>query len=459
MTKDREPDNQFHQVGYNIRRTLALAIPVTLSRAGTVAFITVDTVMAGRAGSDELAFYGLALAPHMPLFVISLGLLTGVPVLISQADGAGRYARCGPIWRKALYSAVILGLITGVMMQFGEGFFRLVGQTEDLSAGGAYALEMFGYGMPGLLIFITTSFMLETIGRPRFVTLVTFLANFLNFGLNWVFIEGNLGAPEMGAAGAALGTSITRWVMAAALVIYALNLPEAAKYGLRPGRGDPASAGLGNLLRIGLPYGLAIGFETLAFSTVAMFAGLMGEANLAGYQAAMNVTTLIFMVGLGIMVAASVRVGNAVGRRDRYGMALAGWTGLGLVLCTMVVISVLLNSNLEWVAGIYSSDTAVLTVAISSLAIIAFIILVDGAQAVMLGALRGAGDVLFPTLFHLISFWVVAVPLAWFLGLHQEMGVRGLFLGMSAGLITAAVLLSLRFHIVSRREIRAYVDR
>ncbi|MET4805251.1 MATE family efflux transporter [Limibacillus sp. MBR-115] len=459
MFSGREPDNQFHQIGYNVRRTLTLSIPVTLSRAGTVAFITVDTVMVGQTGSEELAFYGLAFAPHMPLFVISLGLLSGVPVLIAQADGAGRFARCGPIWRTGLILATILGLITGIMTLFGQSFFTAIGQSAHLSAGGARVLEMFGYGMPGLLIFITTSFMLETIGRERFVTLVTFLANFLNFGLNWLLIEGNLGAPAMGAAGAALGTSITRWAMAAALLLFAFNLPEVGKYALRPGRGDPGGARFADLLRIGVPYSLAIGSETLAFSTVAMFAGLMGETSLAGYQAAMNVNALIFMVGLGLMVAASVRVGNAVGRGDRIGLALAGWTGMGLVLFCMLVISILLNLDLEWVAGLYTDDAAVMAVAASALSIIALYILIDGAQAVMLGALRGAGDVLFPTLFHFTSFWIVAVPLAWFLGLHQEMGVKGLFLGMSAGLMTAAILLSLRFHLVSRREIRAFVDR
>jgi MATE family multidrug resistance protein len=421
-----------------------------------IILITVDTVMAGHAGSSELAHYGLALAAHMPLFVISLGLMTGTPVLISQADGAGRYQRCGPIWRKALVLAVLFGFVTGVMMQFGGPFFRMIGQTPELAGGAAGPLAMFGYGMPGMLIFIASSFFLEAIGRPRFVTLVALSANLLNAGLNWIFIDGNLGAPAMGASGAALATSITRWVMALALVVYAFAMRDADKYGVRPGRGERDGARLSYLLRIGLPYGMAIGFETLAFSTVANFAGLLGETQLAGYQAAMNATTFVFMVSLGIMIAASIRVGNAVGRRDRKGMALAGWTGLGIAWAAMILFSILLQIGPHRVAGFYSDDPAVLSVTVSALGIVAYFILVDSTQAVMLGALRGAGDVIVPTVMHLISFWVVAVPLSWYLGLKSGLGVSGLFLGMSAGLVLAALFLSIRFHIVSRREIRAF---
>lgn len=446
-----------HSLSYSIRRTLALAAPVTLSRALMMTMIMADNIMTGQAGPQTLAFYGLAFALHMPLFVLSLGLVTGVSVLTAQADGAMAPARCGPIWRKGLMMAAGLGAVSFVLCLFGEPFLLLVGHEPSLAKGAGEAFFWFGVGLPGLLFFIVCSFFVEGLSRPRAGMFVVLAGNFFNLLGNWLLIEGNWGFPEMGASGAALALSITRWIMAGLLIFYILFLMQGReKLALLPGQGDKSHASLRALLSLGLPFGAAIGAESLAFATLANFAGQLGELPLAAYQAAMNMNAFIFMIALGVSAAAAVRVGNAVGREDRKGVALAGWTGFGIVLCQMALLGLGLAFFPQELAKIYNADPLVISMIVASLAVLCFSVLFDGVQAVMMGALRGAGDVVMPTGVHLFSFWMVGIPAAWYLGLEAEGGVAGLFLGMVAGLVAASSLLSLRFAIISRRKIRPF---
>ena len=436
----------------HIIRHLRLAVPVMLARAGLFVMISVDSIMTGRAGAATLAHYAISLAPHMILLVLGIGLLVGTIVLTAQADGAGKTEECGLIWSTSLRIGAVLGAVTGLVLLWGEPILLLLGQGPELARGGGRALVMFAAGMPAMLMYIATTFFLEGIGRPKAGMLVALSANLLNAALNWVLIYGHLGAPELGAAGAALATSITRWVMLAALVGYVLTMAEGTRYGVRAVASSRLSV-VRKVFRIGAPLSVAIGLETACFSTVAIFAGRLGEVPLAGYQVALNVVTFAFMLAIGLSTATSVRVANAVGRADRQGMAMAGWTGVGLVACIMLAAGAVIRLLDAEIAGLYSTELAVLEVAIPALTVAALIVVVDGTQAVLMGALRATGDVLLPTLSYAFAFWLVAVPAAYVFGLKGDAGVEGLFWGMFAGLCCALFLLAWRFALVARRPV------
>ena len=437
----------------HVIRHLRLAIPVMLTRAGLIIMISVDSIMTGRAGAEPLAHYAISLAPHITLLVIGIGLLVGTVMLTAQADGAGQPADCGAVWFVALGFAGGLGVVTGIALLWGEPVLLWLGQGPSLAAGGGRALAMFALGMPPTLMYIATSFFLEGIGRPKTGMTIALSANVLNAALNWLLITGELGAPAMGAAGASLATTITRWIMLFALVGYALTMRDAARYGLRAQPDKPFGL-VRKLLGLGVPLSAAVGLETACFSTVTTFAGRLGEVPLAGYQIAFNVVTFVFMLAIGLSTATSIRVANAVGRRDRAGVAAAGWTGIGLVAFMTVVIGVaivLLNAR---IAGLYSTEPAVLSLAVPALTLVGLLVVVDGTQAVTLGALRGTGDVMFPSVFYAFSFWIVSVPTAYVLGLKGSAGIEGLIWGLFAGLVCALVLLGWRFRVVARRDVR-----
>jgi multidrug resistance protein, MATE family len=191
----------------HVQRTLRLAGPVMLARAGLLVMISVDTIMCGRVAAQELAYYGIALAPHLGFVLVGIGLLMGTVVVTAQTDGAGRPAECGRIWRLGLLNGAVFGSSFGLLLLPGEAILVALGQAPAISRGGGAVLVMFALGMPAMLMFAATTFFLEGIGRSTPGMAVMAIANVVNFGLNYALM---FEPWQMGAAGAALATSIAR---------------------------------------------------------------------------------------------------------------------------------------------------------------------------------------------------------------------------------------------------------
>lgn len=445
----RPPDNTIRD---HVGRTLRLALPVMVARAGLLVLVAVDTAMTGHAGAVELAHYGLAQAPQLPMMLVGIGLLMGTVVLTAQAEGAGTPAESGAVWRVALLHAVVLGVGFMVLCQAGAWFLILVGQTPELARGAGNVLVMFGWSLPAMMLYVATTYFLEGINRVLPGMFIMLAANGLNVALNWLFIFGHWGASAMGAEGAALATSIVRWFMFVAIAGYVLTRVDRRRYGVLGSIVDVRGLSR-RLRRIGYPLGLSHGLETSAFAAMTLFAGLLGPAQIAGYQVAMNLVALVFMFALGFSTTASVRVGNAVGRRDSEAMARAGWVALGLATLVMVVFAVIYRSLPGLLAGVYTDDIAVAAVAIPTIGIAALVLIFDGTQGVLMGALRGAADVWPATFLYLVSFWLLMVPIGYVFGVLRGGGAPALMTAVGIGSAAAAVMLAVRFRAISRRAI------
>jgi len=434
--------------------TARLAAPIIMARAGMLVLAAVDTAMTGRAGAGELARFGLGLAPQLSLMVIGVGALMGTGVLVSQAWGAGERRRCGGIWRVAVLHAGGLGLIMAGLCLLGEAFLTLIGQEPELAKGAGRVLAQFGWSMPALLMYVASVSFLEATGRTRPGMVVMILANLLNLGLNWLLIYGHLGLPALGAEGAAIATSIVRWAMFAMIVGYILlALPDRADLGVFGGAPDAAAHGR-KIRRLALPLGLAQAVETTAFMAVMMIAGFLPRLDLAGYQVAMNILSVVFMCAIGLAIATAVQVGHAVGRGDAAGIRLAGWGGLAVVLVAMSLLGLGLATFGERIAGIYTVDPQVVARARAALSVAAVFLLFAGGQAVLMAASRGLGDIKVPLLVQGISFWLVGVPAADLIGRQMGLGPTGLMLGLLTGVILSSVCLFWRFGAISRRPLR-----
>jgi MATE family multidrug resistance protein len=305
--------------------------------------------------------------------------------------------------------------------------------------------------MPAMLMYVATSFFLEGIGRPKPGMVITLSANLVNAALNWAMIFGHLGLPAMGAAGATLATSITRWWMFATILAYVLTMRDRRHFGVSgeaPGR--PA-VGIAQLMKLGVPFAAAIGVETSTFSGMAALAGIVSVAALAAYQVALNYMALVYMLALGLSTATAIRVANAVGAGDPIGLRRAGWVGTGLVAALMLTVGLATWWGREAIALAYTQDPAVVPLAVAALAIAALITLLDGTQGVLIGALRGASDALVPTLIYGLSFWFISLPIAWWFGVRLGQGVPALMWSLFAGLAMATLLLAWRFHGLSTR--------
>jgi MATE family multidrug resistance protein len=434
----------------HVRRTLRLAGPVMLARAGLVLMVTVDTVMCGWAGADQLALYAIALVPQVALMLVGIGLVLGTAVLSAQRDGAGKPEDCGRIWRFGLLNAAVLGGLFALLLLPGERLLLALGQAPEIAGPGGDVVAILGLGLPGLLLFSATSALLEGISRPRAGMLVMLAANLVNLALNALLI---FGPWQLGAIGAALATTITRWLMFVALAADVLTMADRRRFGI-------AAPLAGHwrlerqLLRLGWPMALSFALEHAAFGIASVFAGWLGAVPLAAYQIVLNVMSVIYMLAIGLAVATGVRVGNAVGRGDPAGVAQAGWTGLALAGLLMLGLMPLMYLASPAIARTYSAEPAVLALAAPGLAIASWLLLVDALQGVATGALRGMADLWAVAAIQLLCFWGIAIPSCHLLAFDVGYGVVGLLFGLCFGLASASLLLVWRFRALTVRALR-----
>ena len=439
----------------HLTRTARLAGPVILARAGLLVMVAIDSAMLGHYGTESLAFYAAANAAQVVMILIGVGLLQGTTILVAQAHGAHDRAACGTYWRVSMVHAAFLGIVMGLACLLGRHILEGTGQEPAIAVGGGRVLDMIAWGSPPLMMWVVCSHFLEGISRPIPGMLVMFGAVLVNALLNWILIFGHLGGPELGAQGAAIATSLVRWIMFAALLLVVLRLPDAQALGISLRVSDFWGVSR-RLRRIGYPLAAARGLETAAFAALVMFAGHLGTVPLAAYQIGYNLIGLVFMVAIGTAAASMVRVGNAVGRRNATDVSRAGWAGVLLIACLMVCFAGPFLGLGTPLASLYTDDPAVLPLAAPLIGICGLILAFDGMQAVLMGALRGVADVWVPPVLLLISWWGVTVPIGYLLAFVVGIGVDGLMWGVLAGALCACVLLSARFLAVARRPIVRY---
>ncbi len=438
-----------------LRALLRLAIPVMTSRAGLLVMTTVDTVMTGWVSGEELAFLAIGLAPFIFTMLIGTGLLTGTVVLVAQTHGAKQVADCGRIWHAALVEAALFGLMAILLLRHVEAFLLAFGQSPAIAAGGAEVAWMLVLGMPAMLGYIATTLFLEGIGRPEVGVAVIALGNLLNIGLNWLLIHGGLGIAPGGASGAALATSLARWAMLALIAGYAFLAPSVRAFGSAD-RFAPDWRLQTKLLRLGGPFAVSQGLESGAFQSLTLFCGWLGATALAAYQIALNLTALVFMATVGLATATAIRVGSGIGAGAPERARIAAWLGVGVTLTVMLSLAPLIGLGAKDIARLYTTDPAVLELASRTLWLVSLVIVADGAQGVLTGALRGAADLWPPMAIHVTSFWLVLVPVAWLLAFPLGKGVAGLLGGVLTGLLVATLLLGCRLAWLPQQQLERF---
>lgn len=428
-----------------------------LSRAGLVLMLTVDTAIVGHlsSGGLQLAAFGAALVPQTVLQTAAVGLLIGVIVRTAQLDGAGKAAECGQIWRLGVLLAVLIGTLYALLLAPGATILgSWLGQPAAVAEAGGPVLQALGLGMPGLLVFIACAHFLEGINRPIPPMLLMLVANLLNAGLAYGLANGAFGLPALGVLGVAIGTSVTRWMLGLGGILLVLALVDRRRYGVSA-KLSHGFSGMLSLLRLGVPLAAAIGLETACFAMIVNISGWLGPVSLATMYSAINYTSFVYMLTIGIATAAAVRVGNAVGRDDWKSAQRAGWIAVALSGAVMALAGLLTALLAEPAARILTNDPAVLTDLVPLLAgIVSVLVVVDSLQGVLMGALRGCADTLLPTVIYGVSFWVIGVPAGYWWGYHQGLGPSALTWALIAALGAAALALGWRFQALSAHRSR-----
>jgi len=427
-----------------IRRELftisALAWPVVLTRVATLMLGLVDTWMVGRLGTAEMEAVGLADVCQFGSLILALGIIQGIDPIVSQAHGAGDRRRMGLALQRGLIFAIALTAPLSLFWHYTGDVLGWLGQSDRNAAlADVYAhAQMFSIG-PFLLLFVLQQYLLGR-GIMKTPLYIVLAANLVNVGFNEALIFGKFGFPELGVRGAAIATGLTRVfsVLALAAVFFRARLWRGGWAGWS--REAWNRSGLLEVLRVGLPIGLAFGLEVWAFQSSTLLAGWLPTPNAAAHIIVLKMASLAFMVPLGISVATSTRVGNLIGKRHFREAQLAAWVALGLGGAVMSLSSIVFIVGGGWLPRLFTDDATAIALAAGVFPIAAAFQLFDGTQAVGAGVLRGMGRTRPAAAFNLLGFYALALPLGHFLGFPAGWGLAGVWWGLAAGLCVVSML-------------------
>ncbi|HEY1496171.1 MAG TPA: MATE family efflux transporter [Candidatus Solibacter sp.] len=424
-----------------IRPMLRLGVPLALAELGWMAMGFVDTVMAGRLGAAAIGAGALGGMLFFPIAVCGTGMLLGMDTLVSQAFGARDDDACHRTFLNGLWIALLLAPVVALLLALTIPALRVTGTNPDVLNLLAPFLRALLWGIPPLLFFTAFRRYLQAQNIVRPITFAVVSANIVNFAGNWLLMYGHWGAPRMGLEGSGISTSFSRLYIALVLLI-AVRRHE-RRLGNRIFHIDwrPDFPGIHRLLALGFPSAMQILFEGAVFAVVTVLASHLDEFSLAAHGIAVNVISITYMVPLGISSAAAVRVGQAIGRKDPRGIAVAGWTALLLAALFMGSAGLGFTIAPRWIARLYTPDAAVIAAGVTLLRIAALFQIFDGLQVVATGALRGLGDTRTPAYAHLIGYWIFGMPVAWLLCFHYGWGVSGIWVGLTIALVMIGLIL------------------
>ncbi len=436
---------------HEVRRTARLAAPLAAGHVATGLVGFVDAALAGHHSTNALAAVAVGTALFWLPMMAPMGTLMALPPAVSQLDGAGRRAEIGPLFRQGLWLALALGVLMFVLLSLLPLMLAPMGIAADIVPGATAFTHAIRWGIPAFTLYLCMRYLSDGLHWSMPTMLIGFGGLLLLAPLGYVLTNGLFGLPEMGAAGLGYASAAMFWVQALAFALYLWRSRRFADLHVFAHFDAPRWPVLRDLLRNGLPIGVTITMEGSLFIVTALLIGRLGEVPVAAHQIAINVASLCFMIPFGVAEATTVRVGHALGRGDRAGIRRAAFAGMALVLATQALSALALVLGNHFIVGLYTRDAAVATLAASLLLYAALFQFPDGIQVLSAGALRGLRDTRVPMLLAAMAYWGIGMPVGAGLGLALGWGPRGMWLGLTAGLSVAAVLLALRFLRSSQR--------
>ncbi len=426
-----------------LRDLARLAVPLVLAQLAQNSMGFIDTVMVGRLGLEALAAIALGNTLFFMVLLILMAVLLSVGPFVAQAHGANDPEEAARAVGQGLWLALGLSFPGILLFMAGEQLLLWTGQEAATAAAAGDYLRVMAIGFPATLVLTALRGFLEGNGDTRPIMVVSVLGVGLNVLGNDLLMFGRWGLPELGLVGTAWASAFAYYFMAAGLAVFiAWGYP---KHRVFRRLGRPDFTMMTALLRVGWPIGLTLGFETGLFSLTALLMGQFGSAALAGHQIAMQSASATFMVPLGVGIATSVRVGQAMGRRDFEGLRTSAYLGIALGGSFMLLSAVVFWTVPGAIIGLYlgagAADSAAMVFAQQFLVVAALFQVVDGLQAVAVGSLRGLKDTRVPMVLTLVAYWLLGVPFGLVLTFVAGLGPIGLWYGMLAGLTAAAVML------------------
>jgi multidrug resistance protein, MATE family len=440
-----------------IRPMLTLALPLILAELGWMSMGIVDTIMVGHMANPALAISAAALGQVLYNtlgFGIS-GILLGLDTYISQSHGAGKFDEANRWLLHGLVLAAFLATVFMCLIALAPIVMLHLPIDHQVMLGSVSFLRALNWGTPTLFLYFTLRRYLQAFNHVRPIAVALVSANLCNVLFNWLLIYGHswgpIRIPALGVTGSGLATSISRAYLAVFLLAVIWRVEHEHNYGLRSMLRHFESSRFSRLALLGAPAGGQIFVEISIFATVTFLIGTMGRLPLSGHEIALNCASFTFMVPFAISAAASVRVGQAIGRKAPRDAASAGWTGILMGAACMATFSAVLLIFPHAIAASFTPDKEVIAATIPLLFVAALFQFFDGLQITATGALRGAGNTHAGLVVQIVGYWVIGLPIGYLLAFRMHQGAVGLWLGLCAGLVVAGVSLTTVWHRATRK--------
>lgn len=410
-----------------------------------------DTLLGGQHGAHTLAVIAVGSAVWSLVLIACLGMLFAVPPNVAQRDGAGAREQIAPLLSQALWIAWAIGLLALLLLQSAGLLLDAMAVDVSLRADTEAFLRVVSFGAPGIATFFALRLFCEGLGYTRATLYFSAMGVAVLIPLGYALIFGRFGFREHGAVGAGMALACTVWLQAVAMAVFVLRHPRFADLQLLRGFSLPQWPLIRELLGLGLPIAFMILMEGSLFVVAALLIGSLGANAVASHQIAINVASITFMVPLGIGMATTVRVGNAIGAADAPRARAAAKAGLVLALCAQALSATALGLFAADIAALYTVDVVVGGLAAQLMLYAAVFQFSDGLQVVSAAALRGLKDARVPAVLTAIAYWCVGMSIGWYAAFRLGQGAPGMWAGLIAGLTAAAVMLLLRL----RHRLRA----
>ena len=446
----------FQKYKLHYQTNLKLAIPIVISQLGHTLVHTADSVIVGHfAGTIPLAAVALVNSIFMVIMVIGIGVSYGLTPLIAQQSGKKNFKECGKLLANSLLINTILGIFLYVFIHFGSLLIiDNLDQTPEVVKEAKPYLTLLSLSIIPLMVFMTFKQFAEGLGFTKQAMMISLWGNVFNICLGVILVKGLFGINPMGVSGVGWSTLTDRSIMAIVMAVYVMRSKHFKAYLKSFSISSIDRIRSLSILKIGTPVAMQYTFEVSAFSAAAIFIGTIGAVEQAAHQVAINMVSMTYMMASGISAAATIKTGNNFGMKDFLNLRLSAISSYHIVLVFMSFTAILFAGFNQYLPWIYTSDQAVINIAAHLLIIGGIFQLFDGTQVVGLGILRGIGDVNIPTLITFVAYWIIGLPVGYYLGISLGMGANGVWYGLTLGLLVSAGLLFIRFNFFSKKLVQ-----
>jgi len=456
------------------RKLVALALPICGAQLAQAGMSVVDVMMTGRHNATDLAAVSVGSSLWMPLMLFMTGTLMGLTPIVAHLLGGKRNSDIRPAVHQALWVALVLGFTAAVLLwTVVTPIFELMGVPPAVARESAAYLSAVAFGMPGIALFQALRAFSDGMNHTRPALWISLVGLIVNIPSNYLLIYGGDGLvnllgdglpsalqqlPALGAFGCGIATALSMWTMAVAMALYTRKGHAYQSVSIWQTLTPPTLSGIRELIVVGMPIGVAIFVEVTLFTLIALFIASFGEVTVGAHQIALSFTSILFMLPMSLSMALTVRVGNTLGQQRSAMARTVAWNGIVISVIVAVINSTLLWFTAVPVISLYTSNADIQALALTIISLAVIFQLSDSLQVNLAGALRGYKDTRIVMVITVLSYWIVGLGGGHWLGTHGlgamsgPLGVHGYWMGLIAGLSTAALLLAWRLKWISQQE-------